>query len=215
MKKNKILIFVFIFFALLIGFTSSCFAVDYSHFTTTQGADIQIMDFSSLVDENDLFYIELDKVSGQTNLYIYHDLKDVDGAHFVWMPPEPGVDTSTMQLFDSSGKNLSVLTSKYFCSSSDTKWYLSSSDTGTVFWSNKKNNDTIFSFDVKDPEGKVVFQKAPQLKGGVLVPVVEKVEMNKVLEEILVILPVVIMTIVGLIGLRKALKTLFNFLHKA
>lgn len=84
-----------------------------------------------------------------------------------------------------------------------------------VFTNNNKDNFLCSTFDVLDSSGNVVFQKTPQLREGVLVPIMEKVEMNKTLEEILMILPVVIVTLVGLIGLRKALKTLFSFLHKA
>lgn len=49
----------------------------------------------------------------------------------------------------------------------------------------------------------------------ILVPIMEKAPLAKVMEEILEILPVVLMTIVGLIGLRKALKFLLMALRRS
>lgn len=47
----------------------------------------------------------------------------------------------------------------------------------------------------------------------ILVPIMEKAPLAKVMEEILKILPMILMTLVGLIGLRKALRFLSTVLH--
>lgn len=68
------------------------------------------------------------------------------------------------------------------------------------------------SFDLKDNSGNVVFQAPPQEKDKVLAPIVEGEEM-KPLQEILQILPIVMIVVVGYLALRKGLATLFRFLR--
>lgn len=76
-----------------------------------------------------------------------------------------------------------------------------------------KYKDYIFSnFDVKDSSGNVVFQAPPQEKEKVLAPIVEGEEM-KPLQEILQILPIVMIVIIGYLALRKGLAILFRFLR--
>lgn len=92
--------------------------------------------------------------------------------------------------------------------------HLDRSNSGVVFGVDTYLYSTV---DVTNSKGEVVFQKAPQEQGAtILAPIVEEIpETKEALAEILGILPIVIMTIVGLIGLRKALQVLFNFLHNA
>ena len=49
----------------------------------------------------------------------------------------------------------------------------------------------------------------------VLPPVVEKIRLGTVLQEVVAILPIILVIIVGLIGLRKALKFLSTVLHRS
>lgn len=68
----------------------------------------------------------------------------------------------------------------------------------------------ICTSDLKDYNGNVVFQKAPHLS--LLAGIVEQQEM-KPLEEILTLLPIVMIVVVSFLALRKALAVLFNFLR--
>ena len=75
------------------------------------------------------------------------------------------------------------------------------------------NLDNFYtSADILDTNGNVVFQAPPQEKEKVLAPIVEGEEM-KPLQEILQILPIVMIVIVGYLALRKGLATLFRFLR--
>lgn len=84
----------------------------------------------------------------------------------------------------------------------------------TSYSSNNTLNDVKFStLDIKDVDGNVVFQGASQDSNSLaLAPIVEGQEM-KPLQEILQILPIVMIVIVGYLALRKGLATLFRFLR--
>lgn len=66
--------------------------------------------------------------------------------------------------------------------------------------------------DIKDKDGNVVFQAPPQEQDKVLAPIVEGEEI-KPLQEILQILPIVMIVVVGYLALRKGLAILFRFLR--
>ena len=60
------------------------------------------------------------------------------------------------------------------------------------------------------------FFNPPTVKAtGILAPIVQDSPLEEVMKEIIVILPIVLMTIVGLIGLRKALAFLSTVLHRS
>lgn len=67
--------------------------------------------------------------------------------------------------------------------------------------------------NVVDSVSGKVFMTPPLT--GILAPIVEEVETEKVLEEILGVLPIVLVIIVGLIGLRKALRMLSTLLRRS
>lgn len=82
----------------------------------------------------------------------------------------------------------------------------------------------LSTFDIKDQAGNVVFQKTPpqtppqeEIQGGqetTLAPIVQETEM-KPLQEILGIIPIVIVVMVGFLALRKALALLFRTLRQS
>lgn len=72
------------------------------------------------------------------------------------------------------------------------------------------------NFDVLNVDGvNTVFQQPTLGKVTTLAPVMNKVEMTPVLEEIIMILPLIIVVVVSLVGLRKALKMLSQLLHRS
>lgn len=79
-------------------------------------------------------------------------------------------------------------------------------------------DDIVLStFDIysKENNDELVFQKTPVGVQSTLVPIVQEVPLEGVLQEIVETLPVVLITLVGLIGLHKALALLSQILHKA
>lgn len=72
------------------------------------------------------------------------------------------------------------------------------------------------TYDIMDKDGiNVVFHQPTLGKVTTLAPVVNKVEMSPVLKEIIAILPLILVVVVSLIGLRKALKMLSQLLHRS
>lgn len=78
MKKNKILTIILIFFALLIGFTSSCLAVNDNIFTfTINDTEYKFNDFKSFttgIDYDDfiVYYTKSNMPGGQPPIYYYY-----------------------------------------------------------------------------------------------------------------------------------------------
>lgn len=73
--------------------------------------------------------------------------------------------------------------------------------------------------DIYDYYDNLVFQAPPQEQiqatSLVIAPQVEGVQMNKVLQEILGILPVILLVIVGLLAIRKGIQMIMAFLRKS
>lgn len=83
-----------------------------------------------------------------------------------------------------------------------------------------KNSNYLLIFsncDVLDEDGSVVFQKSPQEKPleGVIAKQIQPKEMNKTLQEIVGILPIVMIVVVSYLALRKALKMLSTLLKQS
>lgn len=77
------------------------------------------------------------------------------------------------------------------------------------------NSYIVFSSDdVYTSDGKIFFQK-PELEKMILAPVLEIVEMDKVLVQIIQILPMILVVVVSLVGLRKGWQVLSKLLHQA
>lgn len=69
--------------------------------------------------------------------------------------------------------------------------------------------------DLCDVNGKLVFQKTPAVAQVVLAPIAQQAPLEGTVQEIVGILPIVLITLIGLIGLRKGLALLSQTLHKA
>lgn len=80
---------------------------------------------------------------------------------------------------------------------------------------NRTNMSLIFSTcDVLDKDGSVVFQATPQVEG-IIAKQIQPEEMNKTLQEIVGILPIVMIVVVSYLALRKALKMLSSSLKQS
>lgn len=111
------------------------------------------------------------------------------------------------------------------CDSSRIFWYCyyynSTDNTYTLFWSGNScghqelNLETFYSNRVvyADENKENVFF-SPTLPG-IVARQVEEVEMSQVLQEIITLLPQILVVMVSLVGLRKGLKMLETFLHQS
>ena len=105
----------------------------------------------------------------------------------------------------SSGRTIEDAVSHTFDYVENENAYISSSSLG--------NNILLFSnADILDANGEVVFQH-PLVTN--LAPIVKGVETEKALEEVVLILPIILLIIVGLIGLRKGLRMLSTVLRQS
>ena len=99
----------------------------------------------------------------------------------------------------------------YVCKSGFTSWNTSQNP---VIYDSRAlgfSDPIIFSnFDVYDVDDNLVFQAPPQQVEGIIAKETQGVEMNKTLQEITAILPIVLVVIVGLIALRKAIQFLIR-----
>lgn len=103
------------------------------------------------------------------------------------------------------------LPSTFDFSNIDIASFSESGSTSLAYFEN--GNFSYSNYDIKDTDGNVVFQGAPQ--GTQLSQIVEQAETEKTLAEIIAILPMILVIIVGLIGLRKALAFLQKLLRKS
>lgn len=73
------------------------------------------------------------------------------------------------------------------------------------------------NIDIIDGQGNLVFQAPPQQveAQGILAEITQGVEMDKTLQEITAILPVILVVIVGLIAIRKAIQFLMARMKRA
>ena len=68
----------------------------------------------------------------------------------------------------------------------------------------------LLSSDIYSKSGELVFQAPPQQVEGIIASQTQGVEMNRILQEIVAILPVVLVVIVGILAIRKAIQFLIQ-----
>lgn len=73
-------------------------------------------------------------------------------------------------------------------------------------------SDIYYTDGNQKTDDKPFFQQTPQV---VLAPQVEEIQLSQTLEEVLGILPMTLVVLVSLVGLRKGLKMLETFLHQS
>lgn len=189
-NKLKIISIFSIVFAIIIAFTSSVNAFSFS----CNDEVIDVGDISEIVGEDNFVIINFSS-SNTLNLYVCPDgfvFKDVDLMKLYTLGKgksyklEDGVFTYSGTLMADMG--------------------VSSSGISQIIYSNT---------DLCDVNGEVVFQKAPAVAQVVLAPIAQEAPLEGIVQEIVGILPIVLIILVGLIGLRKALALLSQTLHKA
>ena len=111
--------------------------------------------------------------------------------------------------------------SGYFCSLSSgdpTEWISKTGNSWSSLKDRSNGNIIVFSKnDVLNEDGSVVFQNPPQEKPleGIIAKQIQPKEMNKTLQEIVGILPIVMIVVVSYLALRKALKMLSTLLKQS
>ena len=217
MLKNKILIFFIITLIFTCFFTCSVYAStdlnnvyeDGFEFIGSSGTTYKLPPYPQELKEYNHYVIIKTTIWEQFYILPFNETLEVVSNN-----------SSTFNVL-LDGKNFSEL--YWECSFND-----SSPDTwvkviGQGFHFSKTNNphtvvDSCPCFKYNQTELQEIIDGNESFflsRQAVLVPIMEKAPLATVLKEIIVILPVILMTIVGLIGLRKALKFLSTALHRS
>ena len=200
MLKNKIFIFFICFLCAFTFFICPVFATDTSVLPEKM---VETMDEDMISDFRNSNYYALFYSNSSREYYLIFDTKGVlvykeDG----WF---------TFSCISGNGNYL-IFSEDY----SGIFTHISSGGLGTT--DGLQISEDFYVLDanyvVKDRKTGEVFTLPPQVTG-TLAPIYQRITLEEVLQEILAILPITLMTIVGLIGLRKALSLLFKVLRRS
>lgn len=221
--KNKLKIFslVAVILAIMISFTSSCFAVD----TDTKYV------------EHNGNQVNISGAEGHPCFLLYSKSKDKYYYFGMWVGDDTKVDGSKYwcseddEYYVIGGSYNGSPFSSYCLFEYDIETGATTTEaTGLVtvkygsakeVWLGFKKDDFVSVYKTTDVytdktytelSNSSFFQQPPV---GVLAPIVEEVPLEETIKEIVGILPIVLITLVGLIGLRKGLALLSQTLHKA
>ncbi len=210
-NKLKIISIFSIVLAIIIAFTSSVNAVSTTYVTYPEdgGVDVIIKGETYHIDFGANEYFPLDDNHNFKNYFCYSCsdgyrllLSDTDiyiKEDFSWV----NTDTDSGKVVYWYGKMENG--SNTFKGSLGKNYFSGSVPDGFEF--------LYSNCDIKDPfNGKVVFQPTPAV---VLAPIAQEAPLEGIVQEIVGILPIVLIILVGLIGLRKGLALLSQTLHKA
>ena len=195
-KKYKVLMVVLMTLLLIISFCSTCFgAFEFSY----NGTDYSITDLPVDSSENKII---IGRSSNQKDFVLFVSL---DGSDFIYKNSDSARCDGRLEIYNYSSftKGWTKSTS-VDCSDSNYK--------GSYFTLGELvyNNCNVYN-----PSGELVFQGPPQQGEGILVLIVQETPLEGILQEIVEILPIVLVTIVGLISLRKGLAFLLRTLHQS
>lgn len=206
-KKDKIFVFLVVLLSVIILFSSSVFAsTDTCNFTGFDGEEHTIPPFDNSASEYK-YYIGLKYLASSGIRYSYLFFNDNLDVKFL---------NGGLTISSSSGRF-----KIYACSPGDSHWVTSANAPDgyeTSTWDSSSSpvvidcHSDLLVYKSKFVDQEDFFLTPLPL---VLAPIMEVTPMEGVLQEIVEILPIVLMIIVGLIGLRKALQMLSVVLHRS
>lgn len=209
--KYKKLTLVFLVILFLISFFNVSFASDTEtvpegfielncNGTQAKYENLIVPDFSNLVNP----YVGLYIISESSGKYFLFLLKDVDKSISVRGDP------MSVKFYNDIGNLIEVPVYVYDPNSDSTEWTFSGSDNHVY---GMDNEQLVWRTNIYNPDGTTFFfttaQESPLAK------IVEEAETQEILAQILAILPLILVTVVCFLGLRKGLQTLSLLLKRA
>lgn len=205
--KNKFLITFSLIILILFIFCTSCFATDVDLNGGTYTLNDEIAEFK--------YILTMYSTSSRYAWII------VSNSEFIFTNPTTRSDGKTcyhVQTIDNSPfyykmiyyESLSNIPNYGLSSFTKVSESLSSNQTCIEFI-------TYSSFDLKNTDGNVLFQGAPQPEGQTMSTIATKitsVDFSMVMSEVLTILPIVLLIVIGLLALRKAIQLLLRTLRR-
>ena len=205
MKNKKILIIaIFLILFCLLGYSKSFAAVSYTY------------------NSNKITLPEIPEKEGYINYIIYYTDDNPNIVQLKLFPTDlsyyPTVYKANgcLALNTYSNSSISPAPSYFYDVEKGADW-TKTSDSGYI-GAIEPSNVVACTTDIYYTDGKLktddkpFFQVTPQV---VLAPQVEKIQLSQTLEEVLGILPMTLVVLVSLVGLRKGLKMLETFLHQS
>jgi len=206
MLKNKLFIFFIILFCAVLMFSPKVFAsTDRLSFTGYDGVLYELPPLPDELNDYNHYVIVFDTLSGFYYLVPFNETFEIQR-------------NGNFNTVLCDGSNFSA--NKYFtCLVGDSSWSITGNLSNPISFQTYMpiiySCSCIRPYSIELNEGMVgedgFFLSRPE----VLVPIMEKTPLEMVLQEIAEILPVVLVIIVGLIGLRKALAFLQKVLHRS
>lgn len=212
--RYKKLTLVFLVIIFLLSFFNVSFASDEENTesipegfielkcngTQSKYDTVVVPDFSDLVNPYVGLYI-ISETSGKYCLYL---LKDVDKSISV------RGDAMSVTFYNKTGSKVDVPIYTYTPGSDVTEWTFFGSDNHVY---GMDNEQLVWRTNIYNPDGTTFFfttaQESPLAK------IVEEAETQEVMTQILAILPLILVTVVCFLGLRKGLQTLSLLLKRA
>lgn len=198
MQKNKTLLIIILAIIFLLFSHNICSATTTLELTDEQKSWLEQM----CTDKGYTYYF----VRVESNKYM---------AYFVNVPKDSDIK------FGVEGDSL-------YCSSSDYTWFKYVIGTDNVAWSGPTSkyhwdgwetmysNTNVYVRENGIMTDEVFFEPPVQVVlQGEVAPKLEEVQMIQVLKEVVGVLPLILVILVSLVGLRKALRTLANFLNQS
>ena len=197
--KNKILSIILII-ALLMGiFSTSCFATDL----VIDGSIINVV----VPDEcSDYVIIKYD--NGSFSLFSFDSSLGSLRIN----------SSNSIRLYDSNDNDVTGAFTRYtgVITDNNLSFSLYAAGSRDTYFSVVSIDYILFSTnDIIDSSNNVVFQGASPQKVGELAKIVEPLTLTGILQEIVELLPIVMIVVVGFLALRKALQTLQTFLRRS
>lgn len=208
----KLFIIFLIFNIFIFIIANSCLAVSKISFEY-DGQSLSASLDSSLSDFN---YVFIDVSKSMYNTYSYNICFSTSEPVFYYsssnrLSVKPSSDTLYMLSFLGLSDLDSVSSSISSIKSDD----LESHDiSGSSFSS---ASTFVFStFDIKDTDGNLVFQAAPQEgEQTMILTKITSVDFSQVMMEVLAMLPILLVVLIGLLALRKAIQLLLKTLRQS
>lgn len=192
-----------LFIVLLFVMTTGSFA--NSDITFYNGNTYSLPDFSSYVENKDycIFY------GTNKNMGLQFILVPYDSSSYS-IKVEKSAGFYSLRL----SNRFDIIKYNYYCCSlGSSSWSQGQTSDYSGYYFNGGIVDFLTTKDIYDQNGDVVFQKAPQATH--LAQVVEQAKPEKTMEEIVGILPVVLITLISLIALWKGLQAILRILYRA
>lgn len=200
-------------FVVLLSVVVLLFSFMHSSYASTNSCPQDVIDFATSNNRNSNVVVLRDKESGYYYIpVIFKGYSYGDNANFVYRKYKdvygltiPGWQVCTVYKYDGND----------FIAIPEDEMSYWGSNSFFQFSYNGRNIEVAYStLDILNEDGSVFFRQ-PEVEKMVLAPVLEVVEMDKVLIQIIQILPMILVVVVSLVGLRKGWQVLSKLLHRA